>query len=120
MVLRKAGSLVYVGSTSRIINSVHRVGIAAINPITGQLLPFNPLRDESLYIYWLDIVVNTMCIEGEFTSFQGQNRNYLASLDLIIMSTLSKLIMMQKQLPPQLLHQHLRQLQYLQFVQQSR
>ena len=83
MVLRKAGSLVYVGSTSRIINSVHRVGIAAINPITGQLLPFNPLRDESLYIYWLDIVVNTMCIEGEFTSFQGQNRNYLASLDLI-------------------------------------
>ncbi len=71
--------LVFAGGDFNFYGSVLRQNLAAIDLLTGDLLPWNPGANG--WIRALDIHGNTVYIGGDFTTIGGVSRSRIAALD---------------------------------------
>ena len=80
-----SGSTLYMGGTFPSINGVGRVGIAAVDAVTGDLMTWDALSNGAVRsITYVDGGIfggPLLVVGGDFTSIGGQPRNYLATLD---------------------------------------
>jgi hypothetical protein len=93
MILANPNTL-YVGGEFKAIGGQARVGIAAIDPTTGAVLPFNPNPPDGSgladYVYSMSLSGSTLYVGGAFEvafgtvtpKFGGQVRRHLAAIDV--------------------------------------
>ncbi|MCS6904010.1 MAG: fibronectin type III domain-containing protein [Bacteroidia bacterium] len=74
------GNILYIGGAFTSIGGVERKYIAAIDLLTGNILPFNPQLNGEVN----DILIKNdlIYIAGQFTEINNQSKNYLAALNL--------------------------------------
>jgi hypothetical protein len=73
------GSVLYVGGQFTRVNGVARSKVAAIDPVTGTVLPWNPSPD--LLVYALAAAGGRVYMGGDFTTVGGLPRTRLAAVD---------------------------------------
>lgn len=74
-----AAGFVFAGGDFNFYGSVLRQNLAAIDLLTGDLLPWNPGANG--WIRALDVLGNTVYIGGDFTTIGGVSRSRIAALD---------------------------------------
>jgi hypothetical protein len=76
----------YVGGHFTIIDGQNRNYLAAIDIASGQLTPLNPnVSDMNGWHSYIDAMIindDKLYVGGNFTIIDGQNRNYLAAIDI--------------------------------------
>jgi len=76
-----AAGVVFVGGDFNYYGAVTRENLAAIDLLTGELLPWNPGANG--WIRALDVRDNTVYIGGDFTTIGGVSRSRIAALDVV-------------------------------------
>lgn len=76
-----AAGMVFVGGSFNYFGAVRRQNLAAIDLLTGELLPWDPGANG--WVRALDVLGNTVYIGGDFTTIGGVSRGRIAALDVV-------------------------------------
>ncbi|MCC7180538.1 MAG: hypothetical protein IT177_19320 [Acidobacteria bacterium] len=76
-----AAGHVFTSGSFNFFGAVKRENLAAIDLLTGELLPWNPGANG--WIRALDVLGNTVYIGGDFTTIGGESRAHIAALDVV-------------------------------------
>jgi len=76
-----AAGHVFISGEFHFFGAVKRQNLAAIDLLTGELLPWNPGADG--WVRALDVLGNTVYIGGDFTTIGGVSRSRIAGLDVV-------------------------------------
>lgn len=80
-VLVRSGNTLYLGGTFTTVNGQPRIGVAAVDVVSGALLPFDAALSAAASVRTLALANDTLYIGGAFTAVGGQPRAGLARVD---------------------------------------
>jgi len=77
------GSRLIIGGDFRRVNGADRLGLAALDLVTGELLPWDPCSPPGCYIAQVTARENMVHVGGAFMEISGQTRTHFAVIDPI-------------------------------------